>query len=374
MRANKLIVLCANTSWYLFNFRRSTLVMLLEEGWRVVTVSGDSEYRAKLQDLGVEHRIVSLAPHSVHPIKEAISFLHFWWIFRERPSLVLNFTPKCNAYSCLAAAVRGIPSINNISGMGRGVLSKGILGSLILSVYKLASRVSKFTYFQNADDQEFFLSKLDLAAEKSILIPGSGINLEEFKYVPMTMRPVTRFGIFTRIIEEKGVRLFVEAARVLKKRYSVEFVLAGSLDANRLNTISREEVESWEAEGVVSFLGKLDDVRAALAACDCIVLPSYYPEGTPRVLIEAAAIGRPIITTDHSGCRDTVNRKSGYLIELKSVESLMAAMERFMDLSYHEKCEMSRHSRIHAEDYFDENIILTSYKKSIHTVCYKHTK
>jgi glycosyltransferase involved in cell wall biosynthesis len=171
--------------------------------------------------------------------------------------------------------------------------------------------------------------------------------------------------MFTRVIEEKGVRHFVEAARTLNQIYSIEFIIAGSVDHVRKNAISLEEIESWNSEGVITYLGMLSDVRSEIEACDCIVLPSYYPEGTPRILIESAAIGRPIITTDHPGCRETVTQASGYLVQKKSTPSLIAAMESFLKLSNLEKNKMSQKSRNHAEQYYDEEIVLQSYADSI---------
>lgn len=361
----KIVVVCANTSWYIFNFRRSTIEMLVSDGWKVLTLAGDDEYANQLVSLGAYHHKVFLHSTGTNPIIDFFSLIHFWWIYRNKPMVVLNFTPKCNIYSCLAAYIRGVPSINNISGMGSGILSKGPIGFVVRRLYGLVSRFAAMTYFQNPDDQKYFFEAFGLPCKKSILIPGSGVNLTQFKYTPLSTSPQVRFGMFTRIIEEKGVRHFVEAARLLKQNYSVEFVIAGSVDHDRNNAISLEEIKSWSSEGVIKYLGMLSDVRPQVSACDCIVLPSYYPEGTPKILIESAAIGRPIITTDHPGCRDTVTEASGYLVQKKSTRSLVAAMESFLKLSKFEKDMMSKESRNHAEKLYDEEIILLSYSDSI---------
>lgn len=362
---NKTIVVCANTSWYIFNFRRSTIDMLVDSGWTVMTLAGDDEYANQLVSLGAKHHKVFLNSTGKNPVVDFFTLIHFWWRYREKPTAVLNFTPKCNIYSCLAAYLRGIPSINNISGMGSGILSKGPVSFFLRRLYGIVSRVAAITYFQNSDDRKYFLEEFDHPCEKALLIPGSGVNLSQFEYAPLNKGSKIRFGMFTRIIEEKGVKHFVEAARSLKQKYTVEFVIAGSVDHGRKNAISLEEVESWDREGVVRYLGMLTDVRPEIEACDCIVLPSYYPEGTPRILIESAAIGRPIITTDHPGCRDTVTEASGYLIHKKSTRSLVAAMECFLKLSYSERDTMSQESRSRAEKYFDEDIILRSYEDTI---------
>ena len=361
----KIIVVCANTSWYILNFRRSTIEMLVSRGWRVLTLAGDDEYANQLAGLGVEHNKVFLHSTGTNPIIDTFTLIHFWWIYRNKPAVILNFTPKCNIYSSLAAYLRGVPSINNISGLGSGMLSKGPVGFIVRRFYGLISQVATRTYFQNSEDQIYFSEAFDHPPEKSLLIPGSGVNLKQFKYVPLNHTSKVRFGMFCRVIEEKGIRHFVEAARLLKRNYPVEFVIAGSVDLGRNSSISTEEVESWDSEGIITYLGMLNDVRPEIAACDCIVLPSYYPEGTPKILIESAAIGRPIITTDHPGCRDTVTEESGYLVQKKSTRSLSAAMESFVKLSNAEKEIMSHKSRIHAKQYFNEEIILFSYANSI---------
>jgi glycosyltransferase involved in cell wall biosynthesis len=364
----KTIVMCANTSWYLYNFRRSTVEMLVNDGWEVLAISGDDDYVNQLERLGAKHNKVFLNSTGTNPVTDLFTLIHFWWLYREKPMIVLNFTPKCNVYSCLAAYLRGIPSINNISGMGSGILLRGPVGFFVRMLYGLVARIANVTYFQNPVDQQFFLDELKTTHEKTILIPGSGVNLSKFKSASLKKSGQIRFGIFTRIIEEKGVRHFVEAARLLKQKYNIEFVIAGSIESSRKNAISIDEVESWESEGVIKYLGMLDDVRPEIEACDCIVLPSYYPEGTPRILIESAALGRPIITTDHPGCRDTVSEKSGYLVRKKSTRSLVTAMECFINLTKLEKEKMSTESRNRAEQYFDEDIILRSYANSINQI------
>tara|TARA_B110000879_G_C11161666_1_gene509396 strand:- start:103 stop:1236 length:1134 start_codon:yes stop_codon:yes gene_type:complete len=360
-----IIVVCANTSWYILNFRRSTIEMLVSDGWRVLTLAGDNEYANQLESIGAEHNKVFMHSTGTNPIIDLFTLIHFWWFYRNKPKVVLNFTPKCNIYSSLAAYIRGIPSINNISGMGSGILSKGPIGFFVRRLYGVVSRVAAKTYFQNSHDQDYFSKVFSHPSKKSLLIPGSGVNLSKFKYAPLNNTTQVRFGMFTRVIEEKGVRHFVEAARTLNQIYSIEFIIAGSVDHVRKNAISLEEIESWNSEGVITYLGMLSDVRSEIEACDCIVLPSYYPEGTPRILIESAAIGRPIITTDHPGCRETVTQASGYLVQKKSTPSLIAAMESFLKLSNLEKNKMSQKSRNHAEQYYDEEIVLQSYADSI---------
>lgn len=347
--------------------------MLISNGWSVLTLAADNEYSCKLTEMGVTHNTVFLNSTGTNPFVDFMTLIHFWWIYRKKPTAVLNFTPKCNIYSCLAAYIRGVPSINNISGMGIGMSSKGHIRFFLKNLNEIASRLSFKTYFQNSSDQDYFLKEFKLPSEKSILISGSGVNLKYFKYVPLNKSSKIRFGMFTRIIKEKGVRHFVEAAKVIKQKHNVEFIMAGPLDPNRRNSISLKEVESWNSEGIINYLGVISDIRPVIETCDCVVLPSYYPEGTPKILIESAAIGRPIITTDHPGCRDTVSKVNGYLIQKKSTESLISAMECFLKLPYSKIKTMSKESRKIAEKYFDENFILHSYATSIQQIINKKT-
>lgn len=362
------VAILANTSWYLSNFRASTIDHLSREGWSVRTLAGDNEFAAELKALGAEHFVVPIDLHGINPVRDIRTFLCFIkWLAKERPAIVLNFTPKCNIYGCLAATMLRIPVINNISGVGVGTLAWRPVRLVLHFLYAISSRCASHIFVQNSRDLDYFKRKFGLLDGRVSLLPGSGVDLERFRFSEVKRNPKVRFGMFSRLLEEKGVRIFQEASQKFVNREDVEFVLAGSIEGSRRNAISTEEVGAWQKVDGFRYLGQLSDVKQEMEACDCVVLPSYYPEGTPKSLIEAAAIGRPIITTDHPGCRDTVTPASGYLIPTNSVDDLVGAMRHFLELSFEDRVRMGRAAREHSLN-FSDLVVIQKYVQAINDV------
>lgn len=362
----KSIVLSANSSWYLYNFRKSTILKLLSDEYIVVCLASDSEYKKNLEELGVIFNKFYLDSIGVNPFKDLFSIYSLLRILKKiSPSIVLSFTPKVTIYSSIASRILRIPSIINVSGLGMGFVNKGFKGIIYRSLYWAASKATSFIFFQNKSDMQFFVSEFNYPVDLCKKLPGSGVNLDEFKFSPLARKRILRFGFFGRLIEEKGIRIFVDSAKKLTKTKSAEFVVAGPLDKFRSNAISQKELDEWEEKGYIKYLGNLSDVKDAMIECDCIVLPSYYPEGTPRCLIEAAALGRPIITTNNPGCSDVVGKTNGILIGEDYSHNLTMAFKDIVLLSFNDLEEMSKASRLHATLYFDENIVLEEYEKAI---------
>ena len=298
----KKIVLSANSSWYLYNFRKSTILKLLSQGYIVICLASDSDYREDLEDLGVIFAKFYLDSTGTNIFKDLYAIYSLFKILRKfNPSIVLSFTPKVTIYSSFVCKILKIPSIINVSGLGMGSVSKGLKRIAYRLLYWTASKAASFIFFQNKSDMKYFLKEFSYPIDLCRKLPGSGINLDEFNFSPLTRKKKLRFGFFGRLIEEKGIRIFIESANQLSKTKTVEFVVAGPLEKSRSNAIMQSELDEWEEKGVIKYLGNLSDVKDAMVECDCIVLPSYYPEGTPRCLIEAAALGRPIITTNTPG-------------------------------------------------------------------------
>ncbi len=358
------IVITANTSWYLYNFRRSTIRMLIDNGYQITCIAPDSGYKDKLEKLGASFEKVFISRYSTNPYYELKTIFSYIKLYGKRYQLILNFTPKCNIYSTLAATFYQIPTINNISGQGIGSSRKGITTSVYNYLNKITSKLSKFIFFQNIDDLNFFVKKYNLNKDKTKLLPGSGVNLDEFPYTSMTYDSPLTFGMFSRMIEEKGVRIFAEAAKELKN-YNINFVMAGAIEPNHARPISLEEIEQWEKNSNLTYKGMLDNVKSEMAKCHCIILPSYYAEGTPRSLIEGLSLGKIIITTDMPGCRDTVNKTNGIIIKSKDIESLKNAILDLIKRTPINLTEMSKASRKIAEEKFDEKIILNQYIEKI---------
>ncbi|EJL6404086.1 TPA: glycosyltransferase family 4 protein [Vibrio parahaemolyticus] len=365
----KTIVITSNTSWYLYNFRKNTILALLNEGYRVVAVSPEDEYSEKLKSLGANYQHIYIDQGGANPLKDIVTFFSFVNLYRKiKPDVVLNFTPKNNIYSTLAGCLFGAKAINNIAGLGMVFIHENIKAKLARFLYKVSQPKAHTIFFQNEDDREIF-RKYDLASmEITARVPGSGVDLSRFKIAPSPDDGVTRFLLIARMLYDKGIGHYVEAARDLRAKHGskVEFRLLGFLDVNNPSAVSKQEMQAWEDEGIISYLGVSDSVEKEIAEADCVVLPSFYREGVPKSLLEACALGKPIVTTDNVGCRETVeDGLNGFLCEPRSTSSLINKLERMITLTYERRLAMGQQSRVKVEKEFDEQIVINRYLQAV---------
>lgn len=365
----KLVVISANTSWYLFNFRKNTIVSLLEQGYRVIAVSPKDIHTCKIIDLGVEHFNVNIDQGGVNPIKDIYTFFNFLFIYTKiQPDVVLNFTPKNNIYSSLAAFFTGAKFINNIAGLGVVFIENNFIARLVRFLYKISQYNCHTIFFQNEDDKSIFENYNLVPLNVIDIVPGSGVDLSRFLVSPSHDDGVVRFLFLARLLYDKGITHYVEAARLLKAKYSstVEFRIMGFLDLNNPSSVSKEEMQSWVDEGIVIYLGTSDSVEKEIAQVDCMVLPSFYREGVPKSLLEACAMGKPIVTTDNVGCREIVDDGfNGYLCEPRSTSSLIEKLELIVTQSHEQHLHMGLQSRIKVENEFDEKIVINKYLEAV---------
>jgi len=358
----KNFLLIASFPESVITFRGHLIEALLEKGMTVhVAVPdlyADSPIYQWLVTKGVKIHVIPLARTGINPFKDIILLLALCRLMiKVRPLFVLSYTIKPVIYGSLAAWFTRVPHrYALITGLGYAFTGnvigvRKLLNILIRRLYRFSlSHVHK-VFFQNKDDEQLFK---DLAIinsnQQSCVVNGSGVDLASFYPVPLPKK--MQFLLIARLLGDKGVREYTAAAAVVKQKYpDVDFKLAGWIDSNP-DAISQNELDEWVNSGVIDFLGRLDNVQSAIAASSVYVLPSYR-EGTPRTVLEAMAMGRAIITTDAPGCRETViNGENGFLIPVKSVESLVAAMQKFIDdESLIEK--MGAVSREIAEDKYD---------------------
>lgn len=369
MNTSKTVVITSNTSWYLYNFRKNTILALNKEGYRVVAVSPNDEYSQKLADLGVEHQHIGIDQGGTNPVKDIGTFFGFIGLYRKiRPDIVLNFTPKNNIYSTLAASFFGAKSVNNIAGLGMVFINENITAKLARLLYKISQPKAHTIFFQNNEDKQLFAKHKLAPLEITDRVPGSGADLTRFSLSPSKDDGVVRFLLIARMLYDKGIGHYVEAARELKSKYGdkVEFYLLGFLDVNNPSAVSKAEMNTWVEEGIVNYLGTSDNVEAEIAKVDCMVLPSFYREGVPKSLLEACAMGKPIVTTDNVGCRETVDDGvNGYLCELRSTSSLVEKLELMIKLSHEQRLLMGEKSRAKVENEFDEQIVIEKYLQAV---------
>ena len=363
------ILICSNTAWSLYNFRRSLIVELVARGYDVLAVAPHDEYAAQLLALGCRYIALEMDNGGTSPLRDLGLLLRFWGLLRqERPVAFLGYTIKPHVYGSLAAHTLGIPVINNIAGLGAAFSRPSWLTRIVKLLYRLALGRSRRVFFQNREDRSLFMGERLVREAQSALLPGSGVDLTHFS--PRTPRLASgefRFLLVARMLWDKGVGEFVEAARRVRQRHPASrFQLLGFLDVPNPAAIPRSVVEEWAAEGAIEYLGVTNDVRPHLADADCIVLPSYYREGVPRSLIEAAAMGRPIITTDWPGCREVVDAgRNGFLCPPRDASALAAAMQQMIALTPEQRSAMGAQSRRLAEERYDERIVIRRYIDAI---------
>jgi glycosyltransferase involved in cell wall biosynthesis len=366
------IVICLNTAWNLVNFRAGLIRALVAAGHEVVAVAPEDKYAADLKALGCRFVALHMENGGTNPLQDILLTWRFLRLLAcERPDVYLGYTVKPNVYGSLAARTLRIPVINNIAGLGAVFIKGGWLVRVVRWLYRVALQRSSKVFFQNLDDRTLFINCGMVRAEVADLLPGSGIDLKRFISLlrPDVKSPKFRFLLIARMLRDKGVSEYVDAARILGKRWAqAEFCLLGFLDVQNPAAISRAEMDAWVAEGVVNYLGVSDDVRAHLATADCVVLPSYR-EGTPRTLLEAAAMARPIITTDAVGCREVVDDgKNGYLCRVRDSGDLAEKMEWMLLLSPEQRSEMGQRGRAKMEAEFDEQIVVVKYLAAIEEI------
>ena len=364
------VLICLNLAWNLVNFRSGLIRALVDAGYEVVAVAPRDGYAPRLAALGCRYVELPMDNRGTHPGRDLLLLLRFVRLFwRERPDVYLGYTVKPNVYGSLAARLMGIPVINNIAGLGAVFIQGGQLARVVRWLYRQALKSSHKVFFQNDDDRQLFIAGGLVRAEIADLLPGSGIDLARFAVAPPRLDSGDgkfRFLLIARMLRDKGVVEFVEAARLLKARWpQAQFCLLGFVDVQNPTAISRAQMDAWVAQGHVLYLGVSDDVRVEIAASDCVVLPSYR-EGTPRTLLEAAAMGRPLVATDVVGCREVVEDGiNGFLCKPRDAQDLAAKMEAMLVLLPKQRAEMGRQGRLRVECEFDEQIVIKKYLSSI---------
>jgi len=334
------IVLFANTDWYLYNFRRSLALALHGAGHEVLLLSPPGPYGAKLRALGLRWEVVPMQRSSLNPLREAMLIWYLWRLLRrERPALVHGFTIKCAVYGSLAARAAGVPGrVNAVAGMGYVFISNSlkarILRPLVRGLLRLAlgGRGARLI-LQNPDDVHLFEQAGLIDPAQVRLIRGSGVDCARFvaRAARAEDAPM-RVLLATRLLWDKGVAEYVAAARRLRQEgRAVRFLLAGDPDPGNPAAVPEAQVRQWVDEGVVEWLGHVDDMPALLSSVDAVVLPSYR-EGLPRSLIEAAACALPLVTTDVPGCREVVSDDvDGLLVPVRDAHALGDAIASLQD-------------------------------------------
>ena len=368
--APRRVVLAANSSWNIVNFRAGLIRALKREGYEPVVVAPlDEAAESRMGELGVERIVVGIERSGLNPIADLRLLGEYRRILKRlRPAALLGFTIKPNIYGCIAARSLGIAAIANISGLGTVFIKRGLLLAFVTRLYRLGLSRAAVVFFQNPDDRALFIERTMVRPEQARLLPGSGVDLDRFAPAPQPLGPPT-FLLIARLLGDKGVREFVEAARSLRAELpDARFQLLGPIDEGNRTAIARAEIDAWVGQGVVDYLGETDDVRPFVAAASAVVLPSYR-EGLPRSLLEAAAMARPLITTDVPGCREVVEDGiNGFLCEVRDSESLAKAMRKLAEMPVSKRSAMGDAGRRKVQEQFSETVVIRAYLDALDTL------
>jgi glycosyltransferase involved in cell wall biosynthesis len=364
------VAIVINTSWNIWNFRRNLVRALQQAGHEVLAMAPPDAYSQRLEtELGCRYVPIPMDNKGTNPVKDAQLTKRFYDAYRrERPDVILHYTIKPNIYGTLAARLAGIPCANNVSGLGTAFIVQNLVSRIVLGLYRFAFRFPKRVFFQNDDDRQLFLQHRLVRPEITDLLPGSGIDVDKFRpdpAAPLRHEPFT-FLMIARVLYEKGVQEYFEAARQVRAAVpGTRIQLLGGIDESGGVGVKRVVFDEWMQAGHVEYLGTSDDVPSHIRQADCVVLPSYR-EGTPKTLLEAAALGKPLVTTDVPGCRETVvDGQNGYLCQVRSADDLAAKMLQVLRLPDAELGRMGRASRELAETKFDERLVLDKYLRTV---------
>lgn len=355
------IMIAANEDHTIYNMRRELVERLLQENEVYLIL----KYGVKLDKLiaqGCKFIEVCADSRGTNPRKDLQLLKIYEKILSEvKPDIVLTFTTKVNIYMGMACSKKKIPYITNVTGLGTALENPGLLQPVMIKMYKKAVKKSSCVFFQNEANKEFFI-KHNMLKGKYDLLPGSGVNLEQYHYCKYPKDDVIVFLYAARIMKQKGIDLYLQVAeKILQKYDNVKFGVVGACNEEYIGVI-----KEYENRGIIQYYGVVDTISELLEKCNCLIHPSYYPEGISNVCLESSAVGRAVITTNRSGCRETVEHGvTGYICEMNNLDSLYEMVERFINLTQCQKESMGIAARKRVEKMFDRNIVISKYIEQI---------
>lgn len=355
------ILLINNGTGGLFGFRRELIEALCRDH-EVVAIAKNTGNRSDLITLGCECVDVNIEYHGTNPLQELKLISVYKKHIREiKPDIVFTYTIKPNIYAGIACAQLKVPYIANITGLGTAVENDGLIQKITVPLYRYGLRKAQKVFFQNAENRDFML-KRHMVSGAYDLLPGSGVNLNRFQVLEYPHGETVDFTFISRIMKEKGIDQYLEAARAIHAKYpETHFHVYGKSEGYYESLLKK-----MNDEGSVIYHGYATDIPAVHLRSSCTIHPTYYPEGMSNVLLESAASGRPVITTDRSGCREAVDDGvTGYIIRPKDSADLIEKIEKFLALSWEERKQMGLAGRAKMEREFDRNIVVQKYLEEI---------
>lgn len=356
------VLFLVNHDVVIYNFRLELVERLLADGHEVVISSPYGERIEDLKELGCEYKEISLSRHGMNLMEEIKLISTYKKLIREiQPDIVLSYTIKPNIYGAIACRRAKVPCVANITGLGTAVENGGLVQKITVLLYKYAFTDIQRVFFQNVENMQFFADR-KIAVKKHTLLPGSGVNLNRFTSLNYPENDTIEFAFISRIMKEKGIDQYLEAAEYIRKKYSnTVFHVCGFCEQ-----AYEDKLQELTDKGIIVYHGMVRDVKTILRKVHCTVHPTYYPEGISNVLLESSACARPVITTNRSGCREVVeDGKTGFICEQKNSNDLIKQIEKFVLLSQDERKQMGQAARAKVEKEFDRQIVVEKYMEEI---------
>jgi glycosyltransferase involved in cell wall biosynthesis len=364
------IAIVANTTWNIYNFRLNILRILTESQYQVIVIAPEDEYKVYQNEFPMVKHIPlkQLNRKGVNLFQELRLCHKLFTIFqRERPDLIINYTIKPNIWGGIAASLLKIKYLCVVTGLGYTFLHNGLVYFASKALYRMAFKRAESIIFENIDDKNLFNTLKLVPAHKSLSVKGCGIDTQHFQPMPKNKTHLGFvFCFIGRFLWDKGIGEFIEAAEIVRKKVPTTlFWLVGEPDENNPSCVPRDQIKIWENKQIIVNQGFAKDVRQFIRNADCIVLPSYR-EGMPTILAEAAAMCKPVITTDVAGCHEMVDiNKNGYIVPVKSANELANAMLKMLALPAVQLAEMGAYGRRKVENEFDNRLIAAFFLKMI---------
>lgn len=353
----KKILLIANEYTTIINFRMELLQALIQDGNKVAVALPKHERNSEIRSLGCIIYPLRIDRRSKNPMKDLMIVRHILQVINQyHPDIVYTFTIKPNVYGGLACALKNIPYVATITGLGSSIQNGGLMQKIALSLYKIGLRKAQKVLFQNTENRDFLI-KNNAFNGKYEMIPGSGVNLKRFCLMEYPKGDTINFAFVARVMKEKGIEELFEIVPYIRKKYPyTRFHICGPVEG-----FYEKRIQEEENKGNIIYHGIIKDMTSVYSFIHCTILPSYH-EGMANVLLESAACGKPIITSNIAGCREIVdNGVNGYLAKVKDSSSLAEQLEKFLNLSFEQQKKMGLAGRIKMEKYFDRRLVINSY-------------
>ena len=365
----KTILILTNSDSGLFHFRKELLECLIQNGYRVIVSVPEGQYQSQIESTGCVYLPIQMDRHGMNPFKDAVLFKKYGQLIRKhKPDVVLTYTIKANIYGAVQARLHKTPCLINITGLGMALQKESMLQKVLLALYRFSMKKAACVFFQNEQNLQYMKEKKCVTAPIR-LIPGSGVNLEEYRAQPYPEEnePIRILNI-TRIMKDKGIEEFLSAAEIMKQRNpEMIFEIVGDYEPDS-RAIYEPRIEELQKKGIIKYYGYQKDVKPFIKNSHLVVNPTYH-EGMSNVLLEAAASARPVAASNINGCKEIFeDKKGGLLFEAQNVQSMIQTLECFIQMEYEERQKMGREARQYVEDHFDRKKVVDAYLEEIQKI------